>query len=156
MKSILDFFLLMDISFYSTQLSQTSSAVSRLLIARPAILVSSANNYGCRLISFKIISVKSLVKILNSKHEMPHPCPSPLPICMFPISDWMTKLLNISYTPWIVFSWMFKRLIFSNKRLWLTTSYALAKSIKSIHTVLFLICGFILQLLDCSQESIHI
>ena len=87
MNNILDFFLLIDISFLSTQLSHTSRAVSRLPILLLAILVSSANSYGCRLTTCKISPVKSFVKILNNRQDIPHPCPSPLPMCMFPSSD---------------------------------------------------------------------
>ena len=32
---------------------------------------------------------------------MLHPYPNPLPMCMYPSLDSITKLLNISYTPCI-------------------------------------------------------
>ena len=134
MKRILDFFLLIAISFYSTHSSHTSKALSKFLIELPAMLVSSANNWGCSPTTFNIFPVKSFVKILNNRQEIPHPCPSPLPMCRFPNSDWMTRLLNISCTPRIVFSYIFSCLILANRRLWFTTSYAFAKSIKRIHT----------------------
>ena len=99
MKRILDFFLLIVISFLSPHLSPMSIALSRLLIPLLAILVSSAKSYGCRLTSYRISSVKSLVKMLNNRHDMPHPYPSPLPIFKFPSSEWITRLLNISCSP---------------------------------------------------------
>ena len=129
-----DFFLLIDIPFSSAQHSHVSIALSRLPSPILAIFMSSAKIYGYSTFNFKIISVRSLVKMLKRRQEIAHPYPRPLPICWFPSFDSITRLLNISWTPWIVLSCNPSSLILSNRSLWLTTSYALAKSTNKIHT----------------------
>ena len=97
MNRILVFFLFIYISFLSAHISLMSIALSRFFI--PTLLVSSAKICGCNSFSLRISSVKSLVKILNRRHEIPQPYPSPLPMWTLPNSDYITKLLNISWIP---------------------------------------------------------
>ena len=65
----------------------------------PTIFVSSANIYGYTLFIVSIYSVRSSVKMLNSRHEILHPYPNPLPMGRCPNLDSITRLLNISLTP---------------------------------------------------------
>ena len=98
MNSILDFFLFIDMSLSTAHFSHMFMVRSRLESPMLAILVSSANICGYRTIYTRSQSVRSLVKMLNSRHEMPHPCPSPLPMWILPSFDQITRLLNIIWT----------------------------------------------------------
>ena len=97
--SILDFFLLIFIIFCSAHVSLIFIVFSSFSIFYPIMLVSSAKIYGDIYPSFKYSSVKSLVKMLNKRQDILHPCPSPLPIGMLSYFDGMVRLLNISFTP---------------------------------------------------------
>ena len=99
------------------------------------MFVSSANIYGDIPPSFKNSSVRSLVNMLNSRHDILHPYPRPLPIGILPYFVGTDRLLNINLTPYITSSCMSSLFIFSNRSCWFTISYALAKSRKSIQVI---------------------
>ena len=71
--------------------------------------------------------------MLNSRHDIPHPYPKPLPMWMFPNLVGIVRLLNIICTPSITSCLMLRSFIFWNNSSWFTMSYAFAKSRKSIH-----------------------
>ena len=120
-------------SLFTAHVSHVVTMVSKFYNVCPTILVSSAKIYGYMLGICSILSVRSFVKILNSRHDMLHPWPNPLPIFTFYGLASTTRLLNISFTPYIT-SWLILIFsIFSNSFSWFTISYAFAKSIKKIH-----------------------
>ena len=133
--NIFDFFLLIFIRFFSAQSSQILIVFFNLLIFYPNTFVSSAKIYGDISPSFRNSSVRSLVNILKRRQEMLHPYPNPLPIGILSCFVGIVKLLNISLTPWMTSSFMSRSSIFLNRSYWFTISYALAKSINSIHVL---------------------
>ena len=104
---ILDLFMLTYISFCSAQISHVSIVVSSFSVEYPTMLVSSAKICGVTSSISNILVVISLVKMLNNKHDMLHPYPNPLPIGMSSYGDYILRLLNISYIPYITSSFMF-------------------------------------------------
>ena len=111
----LDFFLLIFIKFLLAHTSLISIIFSNFGISCPTTLVSSAKTWGEIPSCCKISLVRSLVNILKSRHETPHPCPSPLPISISLFYVGITRLLNISYTPCMTSSAISICLIFSKR-----------------------------------------
>ena len=130
---ILDLFLFSFMWLFSAHYSHTSMTSSKLGSPTPSMLVSSANIYGQESYISSSSSVRSFVKMLKSRHDIPHPYPSPLPIYRFPSFDSIVRLLNINFSPCMTYSDIPIFSIFSNRRLWLTMSYALAKSTNRVH-----------------------
>ena len=109
---ILDFFLLIIILFYCAHSSAIYIALYSFCSVSPMIFVSSAYIYGYIDCSCMRDFIRSFVKILNSRHDILHPCPSPLPMCICSLSVYIYKLLNIIWTPCITLGCMFRSFIF--------------------------------------------
>ena len=134
---ILDLFLLIDIPFSSAHFSAILIVFISFQVVVPRMFVSSAKIYGNRFFSSINLSVKSFVNILNNIHDIPHPYPSPLPMCRCSWPAGIVRLLNISQMPCLISTLISNWINFLNSILWSTISYAFAKSKNNIHIIYF-------------------
>ena len=125
-------FMQLLVAHYSVISIVFSSYIVYLGSSVPIIVVSSAYIYG-KTLPFNRFVVRSLVNILNSRQDILHPCPNPLPICQVLECVCITRLLNIIFIPWMTIGSIFISYIFLNRISWFTISQAFAKSMNSIH-----------------------